>query len=85
MSGTCQNPTCSNHITLPSDNGRRVWRRTPRRFCSDQCKSDTWVLKQAAKLLLPLGAATGWEILERMENGGTEDKAGGEIVDPGAI
>ncbi len=80
MSGTCQNPTCSNHITLPSDNGRRVWRRTLRRYCSDQCKLDTWVLKQAAKLLLPLGVATGWEILEGMENGNSAGKAGAEIL-----
>jgi len=43
------------------------------------------MLRQAAKLLLPLGVTTGWEILERMENGGTEDKAGAEILSSRAI
>jgi len=94
MSETCQNPICKNQIDPLSDNGERVWRRTSRRFCSDQCKSDTWVLKQAAKLLLQLGVATGWEILQGLlegsafdlrKNGDGQDKAQSEIVDPKTI
>ncbi len=33
-------------------------------------------------MLLPVGVTTGWEILEGMENGGTEDRVRAEIVNP---
>ncbi len=47
----CKNPNCQNPIEplVPKD-GKRVWRRIPRKFCSDQCQRDNWILNQAAKL-----------------------------------
>jgi len=36
-------------------------------------------------MLLPLGQSTAWEILQRIGNGGNEDKAGGEISILGQI
>ena len=47
----CKNPNCQNLIEpIVSENGERVWRRIPRKFCSDQCQRDNWILNQAAKL-----------------------------------
>ncbi len=46
---------------------------------------DTWALRRVAVMLLPLGQSTAWEVLQRIGNGGNEDKAGGEIVNLGAI
>jgi len=34
-------------------------------------------------MLLPLGSK-GWEVLQNLENGDSEGKAGAEILDPGA-
>ena len=47
----CQSPNCQNPIEplVPKD-GKKVWRRTPRRFCSDRCRMDNWFLTQAAKV-----------------------------------
>ena len=33
------------------------WRQTRRRFCSDKCKIDGYVLRRAAQMLKQLGAA----------------------------
>jgi len=82
----CQNPICKTWIEpIASDNGKRAWRRTPRRFCSGSCKKDSRALARVAEMLLPLGPVRRWEILQGLGNGDTEDKAQGEIVDPGAI
>ena len=42
--------------------------------CSDQCRQDRSILHPAAKLLLTLGPAKGWEILENLGNEESEDK-----------
>jgi len=77
MFETRRNPLC----TVPL--GER--KRKPRRYCCDGCKMDVWALRRVAAMLLPLGPARGWEILENLKNGDTQDKAGGEIFKPGAI
>jgi len=47
----CKNPNCQNPIEplVPKD-GKKVWRRTLRKFCSDQCQRDNWILNRATKL-----------------------------------
>jgi len=74
MSNTCSNPLCKTPVVT---HPRAIH---PRRFCSNECKLDTWALRQAAKLLLSLGLVTGWEVLEGLKGGGSEDKVGAEIV-----
>lgn len=77
MSEVCSNPLCKNPVVT---HPKAIH---PRRFCSDQCRLDHWTLRRVAEMLLPLGPAKGWEILQGLGNGDTEDKAGGEIVNPG--
>jgi len=80
----CQNPICRTLIEpIASDSGKRAWRRTPRRFCSESCKKDYHALASVAEMLLPLGPARGWEILERLNNRDGQGKAEGKIVNPG--
>ena len=43
----CQNPLCDTPIE-PLEGG---WRRTAKRFCSDDCKMAGWILKRAGELL----------------------------------
>ena len=47
----CKSPNCQNPIEplVPKD-GKKVWRRTLRKFCSDQCQRDNWILNRATKL-----------------------------------
>ena len=77
----CQNPLCEKRIGEVSTG---TWRRTPRRFCSGSCQRDDRVLRRVAAMLLPLGQAPAWEILQVLENGDTQGKAQVEIVNPGA-
>jgi hypothetical protein len=50
---TCANPICQGPINdLPPPSNRKVWRRTPRKFCSKRCKTEGWILATAAKLLM---------------------------------
>ena len=59
----CANPVCQGSIDeLPQAN-RKVWRRTPRKFCSQRCKREGWILAQAAKILFKLEPGEWWEIL----------------------
>ncbi len=47
----CKKLNCQNLIEpVVSEDGERTWRRTPRKFCSDQCQRDNWILNEAAKL-----------------------------------
>jgi hypothetical protein len=61
---TCANPVCQGPISdlLPSNLGK-VWRRTPRKFCSKRCKTEGWILAKAAKILFKLEAEQWWQIL----------------------
>ena len=59
----CANPVCQGPIDdLPQSNGK-IWRRTPRKFCSERCKREGWILAQAAKILFKLEPAEWWGIL----------------------
>lgn len=42
-------------------------------------------MRRVAVMLSPLGSAKGWEILQELENGDSQDRATGEIVGSGAI
>jgi len=65
VSGTCcQNPLCETRIGEVSTG---TWRRTPRRFCSDHCQRDVRALRRVAAMLLALGQATAWKILEELD------------------
>lgn len=68
MSDTCHNPFCNN----PVESGKRK----PRRFCSDRCKMDTWALRRVAEMLIPLGPAEGWRVLEDLKSNGLNGKLG---------
>jgi len=60
---TCANPVCQGPIPeLPS----KVWRRTPRRFCSKRCKTEGWILARAAKILFKLEPEVWWQILREV-------------------
>ncbi len=63
----CGNPLCKNPIEVLANLGR--WRRTPKQFCCDQCKKDTWVLKKAVRLLEPLGRVKGVIVLSDLVGG----------------
>jgi hypothetical protein len=53
----CENPLCDSRFQ-PSGTCMQK-----RRFCSDRCRMDHWVLNRAARLLSPLGEETAWEVL----------------------
>jgi len=78
MAEVCSNPVCENPVVSHPRAAR------PRRFCSNECKLNGWAFKRVAEMLLPLGPARAREILEGLENRGSEDKARGEIVAPRA-
>jgi len=68
VSKACQNPICKNRVDPPlHDNGKRAWRRTPRRFCSEDCKMDHWAIRRVVKLLYPLGKDRAWLEIEIQE------------------
>jgi hypothetical protein len=59
MPEQCLSPLCDNAIAPGGDN----WRRTPKKFCSDQCKTNTWALRRTADLLCSLPIERKIEIL----------------------
>ena len=69
MAEICSNPLCEHPVVT---HPKAIYRR---RFCCNQCNMDTWALRRVAEMLLPHGQARAWEILEGMENGGSEDRA----------
>jgi hypothetical protein len=62
----CNSPFCENPIESESANS---WRRTPKKFCSDECKTDVWALRKAANLLGALPADKRLEVLELVASG----------------
>ncbi len=75
----CKSPICQNPIRpLVPENGKKVWYRSPRRFCSDQCRMDHWTLRRVAVMLSPLGSARAWGILQDLKNGGSEGRGLGQ-------
>jgi len=79
ISERCLNPLCENPVV---PHPKAIYMR---RVCSDGCRLKTYMLVSVAKMLSPLGPTEGWEILQGLGHGDTEDKARGEIVHPGAI
>jgi hypothetical protein len=51
-SGKCQNPFCKTVIE-PLPDGE--WRRTERRYCSNRCKMDGYVLRRAKEMIGEVG------------------------------
>jgi hypothetical protein len=47
MPDRCFSPICNNEIKAEGKN----WRRTPKKFCSLQCKTNTWAIRKTADLL----------------------------------
>jgi hypothetical protein len=64
----CASPICRNPIPAVSAAGApKRWRRTARRFCSDRCRVDNWILARAARLLFQLEPSGWWEILDAVK------------------
>jgi hypothetical protein len=61
MFDECSSPLCENQIESETGNS---WRRTPKKFCSDECKTDVWALRKAANLLSSIPADKRLEVLE---------------------
>ena len=59
MPERCSSPICNNEIEPEGEN----WRRTPKKFCSDQCKTDAWAIRKTADLLFGLPTEKMIEIL----------------------
>ncbi len=55
----CSSPICNNEIEPEKEN----WRRTPKKFCSDRCKTDAWAIRKTADLLFGLPTEKMIEIL----------------------
>jgi hypothetical protein len=64
MPERCSNPLCNNQIGPVGEN----WRRTPKKFCSDQCKTSTWALRRTADLLSSLPIEKKIEILSAVSS-----------------
>ena len=58
----CANPFCNVDIE-PMNHGR--WRRTQRRFCSDECKYDYHALKRVKALFNRVGMSEFQRLLEQ--------------------
>ena len=54
----CGNPTCN--LTFEASGTAMQ----PRRFCSDRCRLNHWILRKAGAPLAPLGQAKAWAILK---------------------
>jgi len=72
ISRGCQNPFC-NAPVLSSARGTRL-------SCSDRCRQIHSILNRAARMLLPLGSAEAWEMLQQLENGDSQGKPQAEIM-----
>lgn len=68
----CTNPLCSNPIESGTGSS---WRRTPKKFCSDECKTDVWALRKAANLLGALPADKRLEVLELLASDDNQREA----------
>ena len=56
----CGNPTCNLAFEA---SGTAM---QPRRFCSDRCRMDHWILRKAGALLVELGQAKAWALLKEV-------------------
>jgi hypothetical protein len=59
----CANPVCQGLIhELPQAN-EKIWRRTPKKYCSERCKQEGWILATTGKILFNLKREQRWKIL----------------------
>jgi len=66
----CHNPICQKQIKpVASSDGKKAWRRTHRKFCSDQCKQALWALGRVAAMVLVSGQTKVWEALSGLSGG----------------
>ncbi len=66
----CRNPVCEKQIKpVASSDGKKAWRRTHRKFCSDQCKQALWALGRVAAMVLVSGQTKVWEALSGLSGG----------------
>ncbi len=66
----CHNPVCKKQIrSVGSSDGKKAWRRTHRKFCSDQCKQDFSALGRVAVMVLVSGQKKVWEALSGISGG----------------
>jgi hypothetical protein len=54
---SCANPLCESSFTASGTPMQK------RRFCSDRCRMDHWVLVRAGKLIIRLGEEQAWQVL----------------------
>jgi len=76
ISGECQNPLCK--ASVPSST------RGMRLSCSDRCRQIHSILNRAARLLVHMGPSRTWDLLQKLENGGSQGKAKAEVINPEA-
>jgi hypothetical protein len=68
----CINPVCSNPIESGTGSS---WRRTPKKFCCDKCKTAVWALRKAADLLSSIPADKKLVILELVASRGDQQES----------
>lgn len=73
MHRACANPVCQGPIDDLSQSDGKVWRRTPRKYCSKRCKRAGWILTQAAKILSKLEPEQRWRILHAVSDQWTRE------------
>ena len=66
----CHNRVCEKQIKpVASSDGKKAWRRTHRKFCSDPCKQDFSALGRVAVMVLVSGQKKVWEALSGISGG----------------
>jgi hypothetical protein len=76
MPEQCLSPLCTKQIEPEGEN----WRRTPKKFCSDRCKTDTWALRRTADLLSSLPIEKEIEILTTLSLRNNQYEINGNIT-----
>ena len=74
MPERCSSPICNNEIEPEGEN----WRRTPKKFCSERCKTDAWAIRKTAHLLSGLPTGKKIEILEAVSSRNNQYEINGD-------
>jgi len=74
MPERCFSPICNNEIEPEGEN----WRRTPRKFCSNYCKTNAWAIRKTAHLLSGLPTEKKIEILEAVSSRNNQYEINGD-------
>jgi hypothetical protein len=70
----CLSPVCNNQIEPEGKN----WRQTPKKFCSERCKTETWALRKTADLLSCFSAEKKIEILSAVSSRNNQYETNGD-------